>query len=220
MDGVPILTAPGFVDEMLDIERIEVLRGPQGTIYGKGTETGAINIITRQPDNEFRGKVSAQVGKLLSAEAGDKEKGEFSLNLSGLKYKSFAKAYFAVQKWTEPKALGHDLEIIPTTDLSNVHVGDMVSFEVTFMGRPLSSSPDKSLEYLTATSNAFGGPDGFFIGAMIFNGKAQFRMPVAGQWVVNVYFSQDVTPKNELKHLADKCTRVVYAGSVSFHVKP
>jgi hypothetical protein len=88
------------------------------------------------------------------------------------------------------------------------------------MGRPLSSSPDKSLEYLTATSNAFGGPDGFFIGAMIFNGKAQIRMPVAGQWVVNVYFSQDVTRKNELKHLADKCTRVVYAGSVSFHVKP
>ncbi|MBE9570819.1 MAG: TonB-dependent receptor, partial [Proteobacteria bacterium] len=83
VDGVPILTAPGFVNEMLDIERIEVLRGPQGTIYGKGTETGAINIITRQPDNEFRGRVSAQGGKLLSAETGDKEKGEFSLNLSG-----------------------------------------------------------------------------------------------------------------------------------------
>ena len=83
VDGVPILTGPGFVNEMLDIERIEVLRGPQGTIYGKGTETGAINIITRQPDNEFRGRVSADGGKLLCAETGDKEKGEFSLNLSG-----------------------------------------------------------------------------------------------------------------------------------------
>jgi iron complex outermembrane receptor protein len=83
VDGVPILTGPGFVNEMLDIERIEVLRGPQGTIYGKGTETGAINIITRQPDNEFRGKVSAEGGKLLSAETGDREKGQFSLNLSG-----------------------------------------------------------------------------------------------------------------------------------------
>ena len=83
VDGVPVLTGPGFVNEMLDIERIEVLRGPQGTIYGKGTETGAINIITKQPDNEFRGKVSAQGGKLLSAETGDREKGEFSLNLSG-----------------------------------------------------------------------------------------------------------------------------------------
>ena len=75
VDGVPIITGPGFVDGMLDIERIEVLRGPQGTLYGKGTETGAISIITRQPDNEFRGKVSA--------EGGEDKKGQFSLNLSG-----------------------------------------------------------------------------------------------------------------------------------------
>jgi len=83
VDGVPVLTAFGIEDEMLDIERIEVLRGPQGTIYGKSTEAGAISIITRQPDNEFRGRVSAQGGKLLSGETGDKEKGQFSLNLSG-----------------------------------------------------------------------------------------------------------------------------------------
>jgi len=81
VDGVPILTGPGFVNEMLDIERIEVLRGPQGTIYGKGTETGAINIITRQPDNEFRGKVSADGGGMLSGEERGKQR--FTLNLSG-----------------------------------------------------------------------------------------------------------------------------------------
>jgi iron complex outermembrane receptor protein len=66
---------------MLDIERIEVLRGPQGTIYGKGTETGAINIITRQPDNEFRGSVSADGGGMLSGE--ERVKQRFTLNLSG-----------------------------------------------------------------------------------------------------------------------------------------
>ncbi|MCK4527859.1 TonB-dependent receptor, partial [candidate division WOR-3 bacterium] len=53
------------------------------TIYGKGTEAGAINIITRQPGNEFRGRVSADGGKMLSGEAGDKLKEDFSLNLSG-----------------------------------------------------------------------------------------------------------------------------------------
>lgn len=75
IDGIPEITGVGFEDEMLDIERIEVLRGPQGTLYGKGAEVGAINIITRQPDNEFRGK--------LSLEGAEDEKGKVALNLSG-----------------------------------------------------------------------------------------------------------------------------------------
>jgi iron complex outermembrane receptor protein len=83
VDGVPILNASGFEMEMLNIERIEVLRGPQGTLYGKGAEVGVINIITRQPDNEFRGKVSAEGGQWLSSESGDKLTGAFSLNLNG-----------------------------------------------------------------------------------------------------------------------------------------
>ncbi|WP_419657278.1 TonB-dependent receptor [Desulfosarcina variabilis str. Montpellier] len=83
VDGVPVLSSTGYEDTVLDIERVEVLRGPQGTLYGKNTETGAINIITRQPDNDFRAKVSADVGKLLSFETGDGLKQSYTLNLSG-----------------------------------------------------------------------------------------------------------------------------------------
>ena len=63
VDGVPFLSSPGFATVFLNVERIEVLRGPQGTLYGKNTQAGAINIITRQPDNIFRGEIKAQAGE-------------------------------------------------------------------------------------------------------------------------------------------------------------
>lgn len=83
VDGIPILNGVGYVSEFLDLERIEVLRGPQGTLYGKNTEAGVINIISRQPDNIFRGKITGQGSSWLSKEAGDGLGGRFSLSVSG-----------------------------------------------------------------------------------------------------------------------------------------
>ena len=75
IDGIPVLTGAGYDDNLQNIERVEVLRGPQGTLYGKSAEAGVINIITRQPDNDFRGKISV--------DAGEDYKKDVSLNVSG-----------------------------------------------------------------------------------------------------------------------------------------
>ncbi|WP_197282083.1 TonB-dependent receptor [Dethiosulfatarculus sandiegensis] len=75
VDGIPILSPIGLEDGLLDIERVEVLRGPQGTLYGRNTETGVINIITKKPGNDFQGKASAELGT--------DQKRQLTLNLSG-----------------------------------------------------------------------------------------------------------------------------------------
>ncbi|MGB7371674.1 TonB-dependent receptor [Erythrobacter sp.] len=55
---------PGVaLSEFVDIERVEVLRGPQGTLFGRNTSAGALNIVTRRPDmNEFAGFANASYG--------------------------------------------------------------------------------------------------------------------------------------------------------------
>ena len=58
-DGVYAPQTSYVNNPTLDIQRIEVLRGPQGTLYGKNTLGGAINIITRPPGEEFEGKFYA-----------------------------------------------------------------------------------------------------------------------------------------------------------------
>lgn len=139
--------------------------------------------------------------------------------LASVKYKTFAKSFTAVKEWTPPKPLGHELELMPLTNLADVQVGDLVRFDVSFMGKPLTFTAD-TIEYMTATSNSFGGPDKFSLYSRLVNGKAQFRMPAAGQWVVNVYVRQEVTPDGPLKELSGKCTTVFHSGTISFTVKP
>lgn len=62
IDGVYLARAPGAVLELLDIERVEVLRGPQGTLFGKNTSGGALNITTKAPSDNFGGVAELRVG--------------------------------------------------------------------------------------------------------------------------------------------------------------
>ncbi|GAD51014.1 putative TonB-dependent receptor [Caenibius tardaugens NBRC 16725] len=60
LDGVYIGKSAGAVFDVADLERIEVLNGPQGTLYGRNTLAGAVNLVTQKPTGELGG--SAEVG--------------------------------------------------------------------------------------------------------------------------------------------------------------
>jgi iron complex outermembrane recepter protein len=55
VDGVLQTTGLGFSEELYDIEQVEVLKGPQGALYGRNASGGAINLTTRQPTNNLEG---------------------------------------------------------------------------------------------------------------------------------------------------------------------
>ena len=74
IDGM-LQTSPNqFNQALLDLEQIEVLKGPQGALYGRNAIGGAINITTKQPTNEFEGRVRVGAGN------GDHARAQVSLS--------------------------------------------------------------------------------------------------------------------------------------------
>lgn len=73
VDGVPTLMGQGFDHNLLGVERIEILRGPQSTLYGRNAEAGVLSIHTRQPGDTPYARIEAGTGsrdlRTLSADA-------------------------------------------------------------------------------------------------------------------------------------------------------
>lgn len=83
IDGIPTSNRYAFEASLENVERIEVLRGPQGTLYGKDAIGGVISIITKKPTNETSGSVGVEYGD------NNYKRGTFNINTPFIKDKLF-----------------------------------------------------------------------------------------------------------------------------------
>tara|TARA_B110000444_G_C18841654_1_gene599333 strand:+ start:35 stop:2359 length:2325 start_codon:yes stop_codon:yes gene_type:complete len=86
MDGVLIPRGVGAAVDLVDLERIEILRGPQGALYGRNTIGGAVNLITEKPSDDFGFKQRFTVGNrdyfLSNTSIDTGKQGDFAAKIS------------------------------------------------------------------------------------------------------------------------------------------
>ena len=70
IDGVYVARTSSATIDVLDLERIEILRGPQGTLFGRNSSAGSISFITRRPAEEFGVTVDLGAGDYSAWNAG------------------------------------------------------------------------------------------------------------------------------------------------------
>src|SRR5215207_9903088 len=92
-DGVSISRSRASVVELFDLERVEVLKGPQGTLFGRGAEIGAISIIQNKAKNERSGALTVGLGDY------DEQSASGHVNVPIVANQLFGRFAFAFRKY-------------------------------------------------------------------------------------------------------------------------
>ncbi len=88
VDGVYLGRAQGLGTALYDVENIEVLKGPQGTLFGRNTEGGAVSIVTKRPSGKFKANTTVGIGNYGAYQASTHidlpEFANFSVKIDGV----------------------------------------------------------------------------------------------------------------------------------------
>ncbi|MEX2124720.1 MAG: TonB-dependent receptor [Woeseia sp.] len=133
VDGVYVGQSPAINQELLNLERVEVLRGPQGTLFGKNTVAGAINLITKKPDDELRGTAGIDIGNLNYSEI----KGFVNLPFSDTVSTAFSFAKTGRDGYVENIVTGSDLnarDVLAYRAQLRIEASDQFEINASFDG--------------------------------------------------------------------------------------
>jgi len=150
IDGVYIAARTAQVFDIFDLERVEILRGPQGTLYGKNAIAGSINFVTTTPTEETRIKLRQTVGNYDRFDTGGLISGQIAENLYG-KF-SFSRrkhdGYLrnVLESWTDP---------VTGMEMDNPEFGERQGEVNTFAWRAaLRWLPSERLELILGADGA------------------------------------------------------------------
>jgi len=106
LNNAPLINNNLFETEFYDVERVEVLRGPQGTLYGRNATGGAVNLITAKPTDEFEANIRGEYGNYNSI----KLRGMINLPVNDVLSVRLAGSYLKRDGFGENIVTGQDVD--------------------------------------------------------------------------------------------------------------
>ena len=106
VNTVPLVATRIFEQEFFDVERVEVLRGPQGTLFGRNSTGGSVNLYTRRPTDQFEADAEVQAGNFTAVRV----KGAVNVPISESVRTRFAGMYHRRDGFIENIGTGNDID--------------------------------------------------------------------------------------------------------------
>lgn len=106
LNNAPLIANNLFETEFYDVERVEVLRGPQGTLYGRNATGGVVNLLTAKPKDIFEGNLRAEYGNYNTMKA----RGMINIPLGETLAARFAGSYLKRDGFGENLVTGNDAD--------------------------------------------------------------------------------------------------------------
>lgn len=198
VDGVLNTNPNAFNEELVDIQQIEVLKGPQGALYGRNAVAGAILVTTKQPGEEFNGRVKVGAGTQGSTRLSGSFSGPLANNLG------------ASLSYSHRDQDGHYQNAFTGSDRSVDYLEDD-----TARARLVWDASDKlSLDFKGGYSKASGGAVNFNAAFAIPGFVSAFGSPTYNQDVneLDFVYAFNVPGENEQETI-DLSLKVDYAAS-------
>ncbi len=159
VDGVYFARAAATTLDFLDVDRIEVLRGPQGTLFGKNTTAGTFNVVTRKPSFKSRANFEVSYGNYGFLQAKSSVTGALTKTIAGRLSFSGTQRDGLIENVKTGKAVN---------DLNNLGVRGQILF-----------TPKENLEIILSADYTRQRPDGY---AQIIAGVAPTQRPAYRQF--------------------------------------